>query len=248
MRGARLDRGTSRSHRLHAAGDLLGRLLARRALAFLGCRAAAWSSATASGEIAAACVAGAFSLETGLHLVAERGRLMEQAPAGSMYSFPAEEQQIAGGDPALRSAGHRRRPQRPHQHRHLRSDRRRRGRGQRAGGQGRLKGKRHQRRAGLPLGADGPHRRALRLFREPARDLQPGHGPHLDGDRRAGRRGAARPAPLGAQPPRAVRFGAALQTARRARLQRLRRARTARHRWSAWASRGSTAGEPGCRR
>ena len=38
------------------------------------------------GEFAAACVAGVFSLEDGLKMIAERGRAMEELPGGSMMS------------------------------------------------------------------------------------------------------------------------------------------------------------------
>ena len=46
------------------------------------------------GEYVAACVAGVFSLEDALRVVAERGRLMQSMPGGAMLMAPLPEQEL----------------------------------------------------------------------------------------------------------------------------------------------------------
>jgi acyl transferase domain-containing protein len=47
------------------------------------------------GEYVAACLAGVFSLEDALHLLAERGRLMQSLPSGTMLAVVQSEQELA---------------------------------------------------------------------------------------------------------------------------------------------------------
>ena len=46
------------------------------------------------GELAAACIAGVFTLEAGLQIIAERGRLIQSMPTGSMTAVPIPESQV----------------------------------------------------------------------------------------------------------------------------------------------------------
>jgi len=46
------------------------------------------------GEFAAACIAGVFPLEAGLEIIAERGRLIQSMPGGSMTAVPMDERQV----------------------------------------------------------------------------------------------------------------------------------------------------------
>lgn len=66
---------------------------AARLLEELGIRPAVLAGHSV-GEYVAACLAGAFSLEEGLHLIAVRGRLMGAAAPGAMVSVQAQESRV----------------------------------------------------------------------------------------------------------------------------------------------------------
>src|SRR5277367_1415964 len=46
------------------------------------------------GELAAACIAGVFSIDAGLQIIAERGRLIQSMPTGSMIAVPMPERDV----------------------------------------------------------------------------------------------------------------------------------------------------------